>query len=382
MKSGSSPQFEIVTDSAGLQEVAGRLAGAKAIAVDVEADSMYHFKERVCLIQMAADGVHVVIDPLQLRDLSVLKPIFKDNGCQKVFHGADYDVRCLYRDFGIVINNLFDTQIACRFLGVAETGLEAVLKKRYDVVLNKKYQRKDWSRRPLPAEMIRYASEDVRYLITLAKALTVELEQKGRLSWVIEECRHLSKVRPASPDGGPLFLHFKGAGRLDPRSLAVLEALLQYRRDVACKKDRPLFRIIGNAALAKLAAVKPLSLKNLEKSRALSPKQISMYGRPVVAAVKKAVEIPPEALPVYPRKKAPRVPAAVGKRVNALKIWRDQRATALGMDPALVCTNALISAIALLNPMNLSDLSRVKGLKNWQKKTWGREIVNVLRQTR
>ena len=77
---------------------------------------------------------------------------------QKVFHGADYDVRSLYRDFKININNLFDTELACRFLGFKASGLDAVLTKRYNVHLNKKYQRKDWSKRPLPEEMVAAAT--------------------------------------------------------------------------------------------------------------------------------------------------------------------------------------------------------------------------------
>ena len=117
---------------------------------------------------MAANGSNFVIDPLAIPDLSPLKPLFSDVNIQKIFHGADYDVRSLHRDFGIEINNLFDTELASRFLGVTGTGLDAVVKQHLDICLDKKYQKKDWSKRPLPAEMIEYAASDVMYLLPIS----------------------------------------------------------------------------------------------------------------------------------------------------------------------------------------------------------------------
>ncbi|MGD9348953.1 MAG: HRDC domain-containing protein, partial [Desulfobacterales bacterium] len=271
-----------------------------------------------------------------------------------------------------------DTELACRFLGLKETGLEAVLKKRYNVRLDKKYQRKDWSKRPLPQEMMAYAAKDVRYLIPLAKSLYQELKTKGRLSWVQEECRHLSKVRPANNNSGPLFVGFKGAGKLGPRGLAVLEELLRMRQKIAHKQDKPLFRIIGNKSLLKLAETRPSNLNKLRKSEILGLKQSDRYGKSVVAAVTRALQIPSKNLPRYPRKTAPMVPAIVAKRVKELRIWRDRMARQLKVDPAIICTKALISAIAVQKPDTVSSLSKMKELKAWQVKEFGRDIINIL----
>jgi ribonuclease D len=365
-----------------LKKLARTIEKEKNIGVDLEADSMYHFKEKVCLIQMAAPGINVVIDPLMVRDLSPLKPIFNRTDVCKIFHGADYDVRSLYRDFDITINNLFDTELASRFLGYSETSLEAVLMNKFDVALDKKFQRKDWSRRPLPQDMISYAAKDARYLLPLAQILTGELEELARLEWVQEECEYLSSVRPNANNTDPLYLHFKGAGKLDPGSLAVLEALLQYRRRVAAKKDRPLFRIFGSRSLFELADKKPLNLKQLEKTRALSTKQISMYGPEVIAAIQGAMQIAEENLPLYPRRKSPRVPLVVAGRVDALRNWRDGQVERLALDPALICTKALMNIIARQKPQKISDLSAINEMKNWQKKEFGQDIVQVLKQVR
>ncbi|CAB1065368.1 Ribonuclease D (EC [Olavius sp. associated proteobacterium Delta 1] len=374
--------YQTIDTFDSLKKLARTIEKEKTIGVDLEADSMYHFKEKVCLIQMAAPGINAVIDPLMVRDLSPLKPIFKRRGVLKIFHGADYDVRSLYRDFDIAINNLFDTELASRFLGYSETGLEAVLKNKFDVALDKKFQRKDWSRRPLPQDMISYAAQDARYLLPLAQILTSELEELGRLRWVQEECEYLSNVRPNTNNTDPLYMHFKGAGKLDPRSLVVLETLLQFRRRVAAKKDKPLFRIFGNRSLLELADKKPADLKQLEKTRALSTKQISMYGTGLISAIQDAMQIEQENLPVYPRKKSPRVPLVVAGRVKALRIWRDEQVARLALDPALICTKALMSTIAQQKPHKVSDLSAINEMKNWQKKEFGQEIVKVLKQVR
>jgi ribonuclease D len=378
MSNNSSIGYEMIENSSQLAQLVSRIENETAIGVDVEADSMYHFKEKVCLIQMATDTINVVIDPLVITDLSALKPIFKRSDIQKIFHGADYDVRSLYRDFKFSINNLFDTELASRFLGFPESGLEAVLKKKFAVTLNKKFQRKDWSRRPLPREMIAYAAEDARYLLPLAQDLTKELKDRGRFSWVHEECELLSRVRPNANGTDPLFVNFKGAGKLDPRSLAILEALLQCRREIARKKDRPLFRIIGARPLLDLAETKPTDIKQLEKTRALSPKQIGMYGKLLLAAINSAIKIPQKDLPVYPRRKAPRVPASAAERVKSLRKWRDGRAEKLAMDPSLILTRSLISTLAVQKPGKLSDLSRIKEIKKWQIREFGTEILEVL----
>ena len=130
MNAATDISYKMINSRSKLEDFVRTIENEKAVGVDLEADSMYHFKEKVCLVQMAAANINVVIDPLIVKDLSPLKPIFARRDICKIFHGADYDVRSLYRDFRITIHNLFDTELASRFLGVPETGLEAVLKKK------------------------------------------------------------------------------------------------------------------------------------------------------------------------------------------------------------------------------------------------------------
>jgi ribonuclease D len=373
-------KYQIIDTPAKLRDIANTFLKEAKIGVDLEADSMYHFQEKVCLLQMATKRMNVIIDPLQIRDLSVLKPVFARQRIKKIFHGADYDVRSLFRDFKIKINNLFDTQLAAMFLGLKETGLEAVLKERFQVALEKKYQRKDWSRRPLPQEMIAYAANDVRYLVPLADMFEKELSKEKRLHWVSEECECLSRVRPVQNNQNPLYLNFKGAGRLDARSLAVLEALLQYRKKIAAQKDKPLFKIFRNQALLILAIEKPTNKKRLEHAKALSRKQIGMYGNVLIETISQALKLPEEQLPIYPRKKAPIPNPAVPKKLKALKSWRDAKARALAIEPTMLFTRALLSTIAEENPKDIHSLGKIAGIKKWQKNEFGPEIISVLKK--
>ncbi len=352
---------------------------AEIIGVDLEADSMHHYFEKVCLLQIATDSASFIIDPLAIRDLSALHPVFSNSCIRKVFHGADFDVRSLYRDFRLEVENLFDTQLACKFLGFQETGLESLLRNRFHVELNKKYQRADWSQRPLSPEMLEYAAMDGRYLIPLARMLEKELEEKSRLSWVEEECQFLSKVRFTPPSQAPLYLRVKGAYRLDPRSLAILETLLQFREDRAKKSDIPPFKLLGNESLLDLAIQRPLRLEELETGKVLSRKQIERYGTHLLQEIHRAMAIPDEDLPVYPREARPDLPYAVRKRVKALKTWRDLRAKSLGMEPGILLSNALIHDLAFKNPRSIKDLEEISGLKKWRQDHFGPEILAQIR---
>ena len=358
-----------------LEAAACILGQADIIGVDLEADSMFHYFEKVCLLQIATESTSYVIDSLALRDLSALRPVLSNPQIRKVFHGADYDIRSLYRDFQLEVENLFDTHLACKFLGLRETGLEALLRSRFQVELNKKYQKADWSQRPLPPEMVEYAAMDGQYLIPLAQLLEKELEEKNRLSWVKEECLLLSRVRFPAPVSGPLSLKVKGASRLDPRSLAVLEALLKFREARAQRSDLPPFKILRNEPLLDLAMKKPLDLEELEATKVLSRKQIDRFGMELLQELRRALTIPEEDLPQYPRDGRPNLSSSVRQRVKALKTWREGRAKDLGIEPGILLNNVLINGLALKNPCSSKEMEEIPGFKKWQQKVFGEEIL-------
>ncbi len=379
MKNRPSKGYRVVDTPDALAQAAAELARARRIAVDLEADSMFHFQEKVCLLQIATSQATYVIDPLALDGLEPLKSLMADPKIGKVLHGADYDIRSLYRDFGIRIRNLFDTELASRFLGVRESGLDTVLKTRFDIRLNKKYQRKDWSRRPLPSEMMDYAAGDVAHLLPLAREIQQDLKAKRRLGWVREECEVLSGVRPPEENKAPLFLSFRGAGRLKPRQLAVLEALLQLRRRLAKDRDRPLFKVFSNKSMLALAMSPPTTLKQIEQTETMSKRQIGMHGPALLKAVAGALALPPKKLPVYPRKRPPRLPSGVPDRVTALKAWRDRKSAELDLDPGLVLNKTLIQAIAVTRPEHGKNLAAIPDIRRWRCQAFGTELLALMK---
>ncbi|PLX84392.1 MAG: ribonuclease D [Desulfuromonas sp.] len=371
------PDTPVLTDPADLNRFVEELKREPVIAVDLEADSMHNYREKVCLLQFSTPSRTVLVDPLAVEDLSSLVPLLADPGVRKIFHAADYDVRCLNRDFGIEIRGLFDTMIASQFIGEEKVGLADVLNKYFGVELDKKFQRADWSIRPLPEGMIRYAAEDTRHLHRLVELLEDKLKEKGRLAWVSEEFSLLEQGRFAGQEG-PMCLRIKGAGRLDRRQLGVLEELLRWRDGEAERRDCPPFKVVGNKALLEVARVQPPTLRGLVGLEGLFPRVVDRYGRRLLEAVEKGRNLPEGDLPVFPRTpRAERDPAAE-KRLLLLKAWRRKKAQEMEMDPGIVINNALLEEVSRCPPRGAEDLADLPALKNWQREVLGEGILAAL----
>ncbi|MDO3378124.1 ribonuclease D [Geoalkalibacter halelectricus] len=370
------PDTPILTTPAELEALAAELARHSAIAVDLEADSMHHYREQVCLVQISTPSRTVLVDPLAVRDLSPLRPVLADPAVRKYFHAADYDIRCLHRDFAIEIRGLFDTMVACQFLGEEKVGLADVLQKYFDVSLDKRFQRADWSKRPLSGEMIRYAAEDTRHLHSLGEWLEGRLAAKGRLGWVAEEFALLEAVRHSESEG-PLYLRFKGAGQLAPRQLAILDALLGFRDEEARRRDCPPFKVLGNAVLLELARQAPQSLRAMVGLQGMPTRLVERYGSRLLKLIAAAAELPEEQLPVFPRGERPVRDPEAEQRLERLKKWRAAKAAELGLEAGILINNAALENLSRTPPGSLQELAQ-SGLKNWQKEALGADICAVL----
>ncbi|MDX2494473.1 MAG: HRDC domain-containing protein [Desulfuromusa sp.] len=367
----------ILTQTEQIKEFAEQLSNYQTIAVDLEADSMHNYQEKVCLLQFSTPDTTVLIDPLAGAELSALQPVLANPQIRKIFHAADYDIRCLARDFDIEINGLFDTMISCQFLGEDRFGLADVLRKYFAVELDKQYQRADWSRRPLSDPMIRYAAGDTSYLHELVENLEAQLIEKGRLEWVQEEFTLMEKVRFVVRQGA-MFLRFKGAGTLGRRQLAVLENLLHWRDAEAHRRDCPLYMVLANKTLLTLASEMPQGDDQLTRINGLSSRLIDRYGKKILAAVVPALDLAEAELPVYPRAERRVKDPQVEKRVIRLKEWRKQAAADLELDPGVLINNTLLEELARKHPNTDQDFAEVDLLKNWQRKVLGEGILRTL----
>ena len=370
---GTNPaEAHLVIDQNSLNQLVERLSSESILAFDLEADSLHHYTEKVCLIQVSSLSETRLIDPLAPLDVKALAPIFANPSIKKIFHGADYDMRSLYRDFGITVVNLFDTMIASQFLGESEFGLAALLKKRFGVELDKRYQKADWSKRPLSPEMMEYAMKDTSLLISLYRQLEAELTAKGRLAWVEEESELVAGVRSASREGELMCLRFKGANKMKPRELAVLEELLRFRDEKARNADVPPFRILSNDLLRELAEKQPRSNFELVGIHTMSSKLIERLGRGLLQAVAAGLAVPQDKLPQMQSGRRPVLDRLQDERVKRLKLWREAKSTQLGLGVGLVANNTLLEALAEPGPPQLSLLKR------WQREAFGEELNGLI----
>jgi len=370
-------QIEILTTNAQVAELAGLLASETTIAVDLEADSMHNYQEKVCLIQVSTLDRTVLIDPLSATDLSPLKPVLADPAIRKIFHAADYDLRSLSRDFDLEVNGLFDTMICAQFLGEDRIGLADLLRKYFKVELDKKFQKADWSQRPLPVEMVRYAAEDTRHLHRLVALFEERLVEMGRMSWCTEEFTLMEQVRFAENDG-PICLRFKGASLLPRRELGVLEKLLQWREQEGARHNKPVYKILGNKSIMELSERMPRDIGHLRGIEGMPPRLIERYGRAVLNAVRDGLNIPEADLPKFPRPLRRAKDPSFDDRVKLLKKWRQGEAAKYALEPGVLINNAALEAVALAKPQSTADLDEVVILKNWQKEELGGSLLEFL----
>jgi len=250
--SDSSPSLPaLIADPTGLTSLVHDLARARVVAVDTESNSLFAYRERVCLIQFSTASGDYLVDPLGFSDLSALAPLFANPRQQKVFHAAEYDILCLKRDYGFEFAAIFDTMIAARTLGWPQLGLAAILEGRFGVKMNKKFQRANWGQRPLTPEQLDYARLDTRYLIPLRDILSAELAAAHRMEEAGEEFSRLARLGARSDANGygpPGFWRINGARELAPRQAAFAGALRlilegKYRLTVVDMEGKRIARV-------------------------------------------------------------------------------------------------------------------------------------------
>jgi ribonuclease D len=364
------------------------LQGEPALAIDTESNSLYAYREQVCLIQISIPGFDYLLDPFSLPNLSGLSPLFADPGVLKVLHGAEYDVSVLHRDYGFVLANLFDTMWASRILGWPSHGLAALLKEYYGVVLNKKYQRANWGQRPLPREQLNYARLDTHYLLALHEIQARELDIKGR--W--PQARHRFgqvlqsrwEERGFDPDG---FWRLTGVRDLDDVGRGVLRELFLFRDQRAKSENRPPFKVLGNRALMGLSERRPRDLQSLHHVSGISSRLVRRYGRKLLAVIRRGASKPLswDKRPRAPRRRDRggngRPTPAIQARFEALRLWRNKTAQARGVEPDLILANRILWKVAFRNPQGPEDLVQDGLLARWQAEDFGPEVLEIIRAT-
>jgi ribonuclease D len=281
---GAHPAPTLVADPAALRDLAAAVRAAPAVALDTESNSFHVYRERVCVLQISTPAGDWVVDPLAV-DVGPLGEALCD-GRETVLHGADYDVRCLRREYGWRLPRLFDTMVAARRVGRPGLGLSALVEARFGVRLSKSFQRSDWGRRPLTREQLAYAALDTHYLLALHAELLGELRARGEEDAAREEFARIAAVEPREKVFDPeAWRRVRGVRDLDPEGRRVFRALYLAREEAARASDRPPFKVLAEDTMLALARRRPATAEALGQVPGVTPSVLRRMGEAILAAV-------------------------------------------------------------------------------------------------
>lgn len=369
------PSPNIVDTPESWKACLAEIARSSQIALDVESNSLFAYREEVCLIQLTLPSGNYIVDPISGIDIDLLGPYMADEKVEKILHACDYDLRIMKGQYGWVFRNVFDTMWAARILGFKSMGLAGFLKDNWGVEANKRYQKADWCKRPLTAGHLQYAQTDTHWLPELRDRFHQQLVEADRLEEAAELFADLLEVEPNSHEFDPeSYISIKGATALEQNSRAVLRALHIYRNSVAERRNKPLFKILGNRLLMSVATELPRDHRDLERIDGLSDFLRRRYG----ATLLKLVAAHRDSIPPRIVRKSPRPSDSVTRRYDRLRQWRRQRGLERSVESDVIMPRGALWELATANPTTLDDLGRLNILGPWRFRTYGQEIVKLL----
>ena len=362
------------------RELLAEVAGAPLVALDTEAASFHRYHDRVYLIQLSTPTLTAVIDPLGVGDLAPIGALLADPAIEKIFHDADYDLRLFDKEFGFHARRLFDTRIAAQFLNEPGIGLAALLEKYFAVTADKRFQRADWSARPLSPAMLDYAAGDTLNLCELRDILLSQLDAIGRLGWVTEEFERLEGTRWTAAAADPMadFLKMKGARVLERRGLAILRELHGWRSATAAALDRAEFRVMGNEVLLELAQRPATTMEALAAVKGIGRDGIDRRGAEILQAIARGLAVPDAELPRFPRGTRRETDPAYEIRLEALKKGRNALAEKLQLAPGVLCPNGTLEAIARAQPEDIDGMRHLPEVRRWQLEVIGPDLLAAM----
>ncbi len=371
-------KYILVDSEESLANLLADLDNYDMAAVDTEADSMYHYTSRLCLIQITIGEHHYIVDPLCGLDLA---PLFKAKAMQTlIFHGADYDLRLLWQTYQFSPAHIFDTMLAAKILGEPHLGLADLVREYFGDELKKENQRADWTTRPLPLEMCEYAIHDTFYLHELCAILVEKLQAVGRMSWLTEQCDALIEhaKNPAPPKKDPW--RITGSNVYGPCSLNILKHLWEWRELQAEELDRPPYKVMPAELMLAIVRAQTSHFPEVDEGflphlpRNFKGERLESF----LNMLKTAVAVPEADWPAKLPKAPPPPVVPNSDLLSALKIWRDEKAESLNLDPALLANKAQLIWLAAPGAMPWEKRYDEAHLMNWQRKIWTEILAEQL----
>ncbi len=349
-------------EAAKLEQVSAALKPVRELAVDVEADSMHHFRARLCFVQLGTDDDIFLLDTL-VPDVSPrhLVDTFADPSVTKFFHAAQGDLQYLAEE-GVRVRGLFDTHRAVTLLGWPKVGLADLVKEKLGMTLKKEHQQADFSRRPLPPELREYIADDVRYLCEVGRWVREACVAADVLEEVLLDCERMADDAQARPDPIADFVPKLARNGLTREQFSVAwhaaHALHRKRMEWAEKEDLPMGRMLSNMALSALATKPPADLRVMAKLEGVRGGFVRAHGDEVMSLLAQIAADVGSGVLSAPDEKRDRDPRKK-KREEALTEWRKKEATERKVTPSVVLSNALVAELATNPPETAEAAAKV-----------------------
>lgn len=384
MGRGGKPDIFLVANEETLRTVARRLAEEPVVALDIESNGMHAYKATLCVLQLAAKGSVVIVDPLSTK-LDALGPLLASTMTTKLVHDVSFDARIL-AESGLTLANVKDTSVAARMLARSATGLGSLLSSELGIDVDKKMQHHDWAQRPLDRVALAYLGNDVVHLDALADRLFAEVESRGISAEVDEETRYRlaqSIAAAGEEDPRPPYTRLKGIDKLPEADLAVLRHIARVREDKARALDVPPYKVLAPDVLLAIAQTKPRSSAELAriKGAAQGRRAASIEGE-LLRAISAGVDDPhiPDEDRVHLER--PRLPSGLARQRRAreqrLSKWRRDEAQRRGVDEQVVLPGHCLQDLADLDGPTLEDVAKVPGLGAFRVERDGAALVAAL----
>ena len=366
--------MKTLTTTEELSDFCAEAAKHDYITVDTEFLRERTYYSKLCLIQLAwpgrDDADAVLVDPLE-NDLSLdpLYDLFRDTSVVKVFHAARQDLEIFYVDAGVIPEPLFDTQVAAMVCGFGDqAGYETLVRKIAKQQLDKSSRFTDWSRRPLTEAQKKYALADVTHLRQIYEFLAKKLEDTGRAAWVAEELEILTDGSSYVVQPDEAWKRVK-TRNTSAKFLAIVRELARFREDYAQSRNIPRNRVFKDDALVELASTKPLSHKDLSRSRLLLREaRKGDIADGILKAVEAGVNCPPENLPKIDRSREKlQVNPALA---DLLRVLLKAKTENYGVASKLIASAADLDALS-------AGLRDVPALRGWRNDVFGQDALRL-----
>jgi len=283
-----------------LHDLCRRLQPAETIAYDTEFISEGKYQPELCLVQIAAEGLLALIDPLSVPNLTPLWKLFCDGKREIIVHACRSEMEFCHRSIGRMPPQLFDVQVAAGFIGNEyPLGFTSLLRQFLHVSLRKTETRTAWNQRPLTPLQIEYALDDVRYLEALRRVIKTQLAEQNRLNWYYEEIEQI-KLQLKTRFETPQWQALPKISSLPPRELAILRELWLWRDEWAKQRNIPASRMFRDDLLVELSRRRTNDEKRIAALRGMQRQDLARILPDIVLAVSRGLELSEQDLPIPP----------------------------------------------------------------------------------